>query len=600
MRIPNLPIVWWLVWLGLAALTVVLLYLLKSTWGKSGSLRRCILLSLLAHVLLVALAASVQIVSGVRGSNGMGHVEVEWVEDSPEAELADDTLPKLAPHQDSAREAHLVPLLEPPKDSPPSDATESSYAVTEPHVAPDDDPRHDAPTGEANPPDAARAEPVPSPVPEDPALMAADSADVARPVPQPTTSQPVTSVGGGSPEEKNAEDRSEGVPAEPLEAVSEPTVADAAHLAPTAAAPVPSIYRNRLDADRERIVEAFGGNRSTEAAVDAALRWLAENQGPGGRWLAARAGGSGSDSEPARDAHGIALQADTGVSGLALLAFLGAGHTHQQGPHQQVVQQGIGFLLGAQRADGYLGGGANVRAGLYCHAMAGFALSEAYGLTRDPRLETPILKAARYTQAAQHPTTGGWRYLPGDTGDTSQLGWQAMVLRSSELAGISMPAQTRLGIEAFLRSVSCGARGGLASYMPRSRPTRAMTAEALVCRQILGLARNHPAEQEAVAYILEELPGQGRTDLYYWYYATLAMFQVQGEPWNQWNHALKMALISSQRLTGPLAGSWDADAVWGTFGGRVYNTALAALCLEAYYRYLPLAIETAQRSQHVR
>ncbi|MFP6612556.1 MAG: hypothetical protein VB835_09625 [Pirellulales bacterium] len=34
------------------------------------------------------------------------------------------------------------------------------------------------------------------------------------------------------------------------------------------------------------------------------------------------------------------------------------------------------------------------------------------------------------------------------------------------------------------------------------------------------------------------------------------------------------------------AGSWDPkNAHWGGKGGRVYATALGALCLEVYYRY---------------
>jgi hypothetical protein len=43
-----------------------------------------------------------------------------------------------------------------------------------------------------------------------------------------------------------------------------------------------------------------------------------------------------------------------------------------------------------------------------------------------------------------------------------------------------------------------------------------------------------------------------------------------------------------QRKEGELAGSWDPTTVWGGYGGRVYSTAMAALCLEVYYRYLPL------------
>ena len=88
--------------------------------------------------------------------------------------------------------------------------------------------------------------------------------------------------------------------------------------------------------------------------------------------------------------------------------------------------------------------------------------------------------------------------------------------------------------------------------------------------------------------LLEQLPGNGPANLYYWYYGTLAMFQLQGDYWQQWNEALRTQLLASQRTAGALAGSWDPDAVWGGYGGRIYSTSLSTLCLEVYYRYLPL------------
>ncbi|MGE0760163.1 MAG: hypothetical protein AB7O38_24335, partial [Pirellulaceae bacterium] len=74
----------------------------------------------------------------------------------------------------------------------------------------------------------------------------------------------------------------------------------------------------------------------------------------------------------------------------------------------------------------------------------------------------------------------------------------------------------------------------------------------------------------------------------YWYYATLALFHRQGEAWQTWNAQLQRELVPRQHREGPLAGSWDTRDVWGGYGGRIYTTAMAALCLEVYYRYLPL------------
>jgi hypothetical protein len=116
-----------------------------------------------------------------------------------------------------------------------------------------------------------------------------------------------------------------------------------------------------------------------------------------------------------------------------------------------------------------------------------------------------------------------------------------------------------------------------------------MTAEAMVCRHFLGLPADEPeAQREAGNFLMEELPGQGRPNLYYWYYATMAMHQLQGDYWQTWNRALRKALVESQRIDGDDAGSWDTNTVWGGYGGRVYTTAMGALCLEVYYRFLPL------------
>ena len=74
-------------------------------------------------------------------------------------------------------------------------------------------------------------------------------------------------------------------------------------------------------------------------------------------------------------------------------------------------------------------------------------------------------------------------------------------------------------------------------------------------------------------------------DFYYWYYATLAMFQMGGDFWRQWNKSMKVALVDHQRTGGDENGSWDPIDAWGFAGGRVYATAINVLSLEIYYRY---------------
>jgi hypothetical protein len=356
---------------------------------------------------------------------------------------------------------------------------------------------------------------------------------------------------------------------------------------------VPDPYRLRVAPNRESVVQSHGGTSETEAAVKGALRWLADNQSADGRWDP-RLHGAGRDNNVlGKNRQNAGSRADTAMTGLALLSFLGSGHTHVEGPYREDVRRGLEFLMLAQLPDGNLGGQAAPFEFMYCHAMATCALSEAYGMTHDERLRDSVRRAIGYTLAAQDPKGGGWRYKPGDAGDTSQLGWQLMSLKSAELAGISVPPNTRQGIIRYLQSVSSGNAGGLASYRPGEPATRSMTAEALVCWQFLGLPRQHPACNEAGDFLMGELPGEGTYNLYYWYYATLSTYQLQGTYWRRWNEAVRNELVRRQNRTGALAGSWDTDDLWGGYGGRVYTTAMATLMLEVYYRFLPIYRENA-------
>jgi hypothetical protein len=355
---------------------------------------------------------------------------------------------------------------------------------------------------------------------------------------------------------------------------------------------VPKAYGQRLNSDRTAIVRQQGGSPDTEAAVKAALAWLAANQEPAGHWDGAKHGSQYERTQAGNDVRGN-MRPDTGVTALALLAFLGAGHTHQGDQYQDTVRRGLDSLIHAQADDGSLAGNASLYAAMYCHGMATLALAEAYGMTGDPKLLGPVRKAVAHTLAAQSPHHGGWRYRPNDAwGDTSQFGWQVMALKAAEAAGIELPVASRHGMRRFLDYVSSGRHGGLACYLCRIQmdgtryldaPTPTMTAEALFCRFLLGTTPENPLCKEAADYLLQNLPAEGRSDLYYWYYGTLAMYQLQGPGWDTWNRAVQRRILNLQER----GGSWSTSDRWGGHGGRVFTTALATLTLEVYYRYTP-------------
>nr|ABX10638.1 membrane protein [uncultured planctomycete 3FN] len=382
---------------------------------------------------------------------------------------------------------------------------------------------------------------------------------------------------------------------------------------------VPPTYRLRLLARDKDIARKFGGTDSSERAVEVSLRWLALHQNLEGYWdpdgfslhcprgdqctgPSGRALHGAEDRSVAERRAG--LHANSGVTALALLAFMGKGYTHEEGRYADQVDRGLSWLIRQQDANGYLGGNATRYARMYCHGMATYALAEAYGLQRDPsagrRLRAPLERALAYTIAQQNPADGGWRYVRGQQSDTSMFGWQLMALKSAEIAGIAIPSKTRQGMFNFLSSRSLGKHGGLAAYRilksPKppyklltkdAVPTATMTAEALFCKQMLGVDRNTEAGREAVEFLLGRLPRLSDQNLYYWYYGTLSMYQHGGEPWRQWNERVREILVAEQRKTGHVAGSWDPKGPWGPHGGRVYSTAMATLCLQTYYRIMP-------------
>ncbi len=563
----GLPTVTWVVmWSVLATLTVLLLVVLRTRWSKAKPWRRYAVLSLWVHVLLACAAMTVRIVAGAPDAGDGEPIRI--------AVLATVDEPQQEPEEE------LTPDWEQPND-PPLIAPELTPPEAPPLEPPEPGP--DAAVVEQVTETSSDTLPTPAPPLDAPPLMAAPEPKEDAPAESPPVEEQIAQA----PEPE------------------QPAAAPPAPESPPPQPAVPSTYADRFAENRDQIAAEGGGSEQTERAVRAALGWLADAQSDGGGWDASRFGAGHERSVLGHNRNGAGANADTGVTGLALLAFLGSGHTHRGGDYTYEVAAGLEYLRGRQRKNGSLYGDAQLFAQMYCHSMATFAVCEAYALTQDPRLEPMAKAAVRYTLSMQHPTDGGWRYRRGDTGDTSQLGWQMMTLKSAELAGIRVPGSTWTRVERFLRRVKRGHTGGLACYRPETPASRTMTAEAMFCRQLLQPSGTNglspAAAMEAARSIAEELPSTSRRNLYYWYYATLALHQGRGrsaaatEAWDDWNQALTTVLVTTQQDDG----SWTADTTWGGYGGRVYTTALSAMCLEVYYRYSPIDAsgELARRRQ---
>ncbi|MCX7425739.1 MAG: terpene cyclase/mutase family protein [Planctomycetia bacterium] len=348
-------------------------------------------------------------------------------------------------------------------------------------------------------------------------------------------------------------------------------------------APAGGMLSGRDPALRASRLRREGGTSYTEAAVGRGIEWIARHQNPNGSW-------SLDAFSRTAECHGRCdgggrVHSDTAGTAMALLPMLGAGQTHVEGQYTTAVFNGLRWLTYQQGRDGDLRGEGGGR--MYAHGLAAIVLCEAYGLTGDSRLREPAQKSLDFIVKAQH-AQGGWRYEPGEAADTSVVGWQLMALRSGQMARLSVPTPVFALADRYLDRAATDRYGSRYGYLPGREPTPTMTAEALLCRQYVGWPKDHPGLLGGVDYLLENLPGEGEPNVYYWYYASQVMHQLGGEPWERWNARMRVVLTGTQEKKGHEAGSWTPRGAFAPEGGRLYMTSLAVCTLEVYYRHLPL------------
>jgi len=329
---------------------------------------------------------------------------------------------------------------------------------------------------------------------------------------------------------------------------------------------------------RAAMAAAGGGTPESEGAVERGLRWLMAHQREDGSWNFDHNKSScrGLCRNPGNESS------TTAATAMVLLPFLGAGYTHTEGEYQNVVQQGVYYLMKRTLVTPH---GHDLREGtMYAQGLGTIALCEAYAMTKDPALEDYAQGAIDFVCYAQDRNGGGWRYTPGEPGDTTVTGWQLMGLKSGQMAGLLVPRPTVYLVHRFLDGVESdyGAQYGYMSPQPR----QATTAIGLLCRMYTGWRRDRPALARGVK-LLDEW-GPSETNMYYNYYATQVLHHWHGPEWQRWNPKMRDYLVATQAATSHEAGSWYFPDRHGDKGGRLYNTAMAVMILEVYYRYMPI------------
>ena len=237
--------------------------------------------------------------------------------------------------------------------------------------------------------------------------------------------------------------------------------------------------------------------------------------------------------------------ADAGATGMALLCFLGAGQTHQtKGPYRRNIEQGLIWLVRHQEKDGYLG--KDCISPMYSHGVATTALCEEFALSGDHNVRDAAQAAVNFIVAAQNKNDNGWRYNPGDPGDTSVTAWQIMALNSAQLAGLKWGGRrSGSALEMagkWLDLVKTGPNDSQFQYQPGTGATPTMTAVGLLGRQHLHAKRTDATMVDGVKYLMHNMPDTKVRNIYYWFYATQVLHNYGGYEWDTWNRGMRKLL----------------------------------------------------------
>ncbi|MBQ9874851.1 MAG: hypothetical protein IJM30_10335 [Thermoguttaceae bacterium] len=335
------------------------------------------------------------------------------------------------------------------------------------------------------------------------------------------------------------------------------------------------------------MILAGGGNEGSEKSVALALSWLAEHQLRDGSW-------SFNNNESCGLCRNSgSTNAPLAATAMGVLPFLAAGHTPTQGKYKKVVASAINFLTSNCQRRSDLVSFREQGGTMYSHGLATIAICETYAMLspkerkRYRELGYIAQGAINYIEYAQ-ADNGGWRYEPKQAGDTSVAGWQIMALKSGQMAGLNIQPETVFAARNFLRDIVGYEDGTHYGYTGAAPGSLATDSIGLLCR----LYMDWGIEDDRIIKGSKALfdSGPKLNTPYYTYYAMQLMYNVGGEQWTKWNARVRDDLIKTQCQDGHERGSWYPDSPGGhcASGGRLYVTSLNCMCLEVYYRHMPL------------
>ncbi len=335
-------------------------------------------------------------------------------------------------------------------------------------------------------------------------------------------------------------------------------------------------------------------------SVARALEWLAGRQNADGSWSANVGFKLNQDYKvtASRVPH-------AGVTALAGMAFLSAGHLPERGPYGKVIGDATRYLLGRVNNEGYV---TDNGTRMYSHAFATLFLAEVYGMTASGDVQRELQSAVNYIVDCQNEH-GSWRYVPfAVESDMSITVCQLNALRAARNVGIRVPRSTINRAAAYVQRsyvrdehstwhlyedyYQLGPGSFRYQALRNTRSSFALTAAGLAALHNAGVYSDVGDGEEidldlSVEFLKQHYDrvsnNRYRFHYFYWYghyYATQALYVIGGKAWDWYYERIRAELL-------------EAQSAEGTFPCRIgpgeeFSTAVGAIILSLPYGYLPI------------
>lgn len=311
---------------------------------------------------------------------------------------------------------------------------------------------------------------------------------------------------------------------------------------------------------------------ATAASVQRGLRWLASTQGRNGGW-----GQDGGETSFVRQGERLESAGnDVANTAVAVLAFVHAGHTPDQGQYSAQVRRGLEFILSSIEQSPVQGLAiTNVRdtqiqrkLGPYIDTfLSSSLLSELDGRIRDQalasRTRAALSKCVAKIQKNQQPdgswnSSGGWAPVIGTS-------LASRSLNKAKDRGIAVDDKVMARVDTYTRQnlAYAGAPSAAKPAAAGAAPPVALYQAAQALEQMTRSETSRRANDKEIREMKSQLNDEsyvrgfgsmGGEEFFSYLNISESLRRTGGKEWHDWNEKMKAQMVGLQNSDGTWAG----------------------------------------------